>query len=94
MIEFYAAVVRKDLDGFSADHWGREQRLTRREALEALTRGPAFAAFQEDVRGTLAPGKWADLTVLSADPLEAPEQELPQIRAQMTIVAGKVVYER
>ena len=94
MVELYAAVARKGIDGFSAEHWGPEQALTREEALRSLTSWAAWATFQEDRRGTIAPGRWADLTVLSGDPLTAPEAEIPKIQASMTIIAGKIVHER
>src|SRR5690606_20435187 len=94
MVELYAASVRKGLDGFSAEHWGREQALTREEALRSLTSWAAWATFQEDRRGTIEPGKWADLTVLSADPLTVPEAEIPAIQAAMTVVGGRIIFER
>jgi predicted amidohydrolase YtcJ len=94
LVEFYAAVARKDLEGKSQDHWHPEQALSREEALQALTIWPAYAAFEEDRRGSIAVGKWADLTVLSQDIMTVPEQEIPGTQIEMTIVAGEVVYER
>jgi predicted amidohydrolase YtcJ len=94
MVEFYAAVARKDLKGFSEDHWHLEQSVTREEALKMFTQWAAYATFEEDMRGTIAPGKWADLTVLSQDIMTIEESQIPQTHAEMTIVAGKIAYRR
>jgi predicted amidohydrolase YtcJ len=93
MIEFYAAVARRSLDGFANADWHLEQRLTRPEALKMFTAWPAFAAFQEHERGTIEPGKQADFTVLSADIMEIPEPEILKTRCVMTIIGGEVVHE-
>ncbi len=93
MIEFYAAVARRSLDGFANEDWHLEQRLTRAQALYAMTRAAAYAAFEEKERGTIEVGKWADFTVLSADIMQIPEPEILRTRCLMTIVSGEVVYE-
>jgi predicted amidohydrolase YtcJ len=93
MIEFYAAVARKDTSGFQGSDWHPEQALTREEALKMLTLWPAFAAFQERQRGSIEVGKWADLTVLSADIMQIPEREILRTRCVMTVVGGDVVFE-
>ncbi|HEU5170828.1 MAG TPA: amidohydrolase [Gemmatimonadales bacterium] len=92
MIEFYAAVARRDTNGFQGPDWQPGQALTREEALRMFTTGPAFAAFEEDRRGSIEVGKWADFTVLSADIMRIPEQEILTTRAVMTVVGGDVVY--
>jgi predicted amidohydrolase YtcJ len=92
MIEFYAAVARKDLKGRSGEGWHPEQAVTREQALKMFTLWPAIAAFEEDVKGTIEPGKWADLTVLSADIMTIPEAEIIKTRCVMTVVGGDVVY--
>jgi predicted amidohydrolase YtcJ len=92
MIEFYAAVARKSLDGFADERWHREQRVTRLEALKMFTLWPAYAAFQERERGSIEEGKLADLTVLSADILQIPESDILKTRAVMTIIGGEVVH--
>jgi predicted amidohydrolase YtcJ len=94
VVEFYAAVARKDLRGQSEDHWHLEQRVSREEALKMLTLWAAYATFEEELRGSIAPGKWADLTVLSQDILTVEESRIPQTRCEMTIVGGKVAYRR
>lgn len=93
MIEFYAAVARRALDGFANADWHREQRVTRAEALKMFTLWPAFASFEETERGTIAVGKVADFTVLSADIMEIPEAEILKTQCVMTVVGGEVVWE-
>lgn len=93
MIEFYAAVARRSPDGFANEDWHPEQRLTRAQALHAMTAGAAYAAFEEKERGTIAAGRRADFTVLSADIMTIPEPEILKTRCLLTIVGGEVVYE-
>jgi hypothetical protein len=93
LVELYAAAVRKDLAGFSNDDWHPEQRLTREEALHTLTDWAALATFEEDRRGTIEVGKWADFTVLSGSPLEVPDAEIPKLEVVMTIVGGRIVHD-
>lgn len=92
-IEFYAAVARKDLDGFYDRGWHLEQAVTREEALKMFTIWPAFAAFQEDINGTIEVGKLADLTIFSKDIMKVPEEEILEAQVIMTIVNGKIVFE-
>jgi predicted amidohydrolase YtcJ len=94
MIEFYAAVARRDTSGFQGPHWHPEQAVTRADALKMLTIWPAYAAFEEDRRGTIARGKWADLTVLSADIMRIPEREILRTETVMTVIGGEIVYEQ
>jgi predicted amidohydrolase YtcJ len=67
------------------------QRVTVEEALNAYTKGSAYAAFAEDEVGEIAPGKWADLVILSADPRKTP---WPEIKVEATFVAGELVFSR
>ena len=92
LVEFYAAVVRKDLSGFSAPGWHPEQALSREEALRLFTSAAAYAAFEENDRGALAVGKRADLAVLSKDYLTVPSDEIGGIVSLLTMVGGRVVY--
>jgi hypothetical protein len=98
MIEFYAAVARKPLPsrmaGASLEGWHPEEAMTREQALKSFTAWAAYAAFEEDLKGTIAPGKLADFTVLSQDIMKVPEAEILDTRNLMTIVGGKVVYEQ
>ena len=68
--------------------------MTREEALRSYTWAGAYAAFEEDVKGSLAPDKLADVVVLSKDIMTVPEQEIPQARVDLTIVGGTVAYRR
>ena len=92
MIEFYAAVARRSLDGHADADWHLEQRMTREQALHALTLGPAYAAFEEHERGSIEVGKRGDFTVLSADIMQIPEREILKTRCVMTIVGGEVIH--
>jgi predicted amidohydrolase YtcJ len=93
LVEFYAAVARRTLEGYAGPDWGLDQRLTREEALGILTRGPAWAAFEEEERGTIEPGKDADFSVFSADLMTIPEAQIPKQRAVMTVIGGEIVFE-
>jgi predicted amidohydrolase YtcJ len=88
---FYAAITRQDLAGRPAGGWRPAERLTRREALALFTSDAAYAAFEEQIRGRIAPGFAADLTVFAADPMTAPEKEIPRIPTVATVVNGRIV---
>jgi predicted amidohydrolase YtcJ len=94
MIEFYAAVARKDQKGFSTDGWHPEEAVTREQALKMFTIWPAYAAFEESLRGTIEPGKLADLTILSADIMKIPELEILKTSCVMTVINGQIVFEQ
>src|SRR6266404_2210103 len=93
MIEFYAAVARKDIRGYSGEGWHPEEKITRDQALKTLTIWPAYAAFEENLRGSIQIGKLADLTVLSADIMKIPELEILKAHCLMTVIGAEVVYE-
>lgn len=93
MIEFYAAVARKDLHGFAGEGWHPEQAVSREDALKMFTIWAAYAAFEEDMRGTLEPGKLADFTVLSQDIMTIPAAEIPTTKCLMTVIGGKAAFE-
>jgi predicted amidohydrolase YtcJ len=93
MIEFYAAVARKDIRGYSGEGWHPEEKVTRDQALKMLTVWPAYAAFEENLRGSIEVGKLADLTVLSADIMTIPELEILKTHCAMTVIGGEIVYE-
>lgn len=92
MIEFYAAVARKDQKGFSAEGWHPEEAVTRAQALKMFTLWPAYAAFEEKLRGSIEVGKLADLTILSADIMKIPEAEILKTRCAMTVINGEIVF--
>jgi len=91
MIEFYAAVARKDLEGRSGEGWHPEEKVSRADALKMFTLWPAFAAFEEGQRGTIEIGKLADLTILSADIMTIPEAQIPKTKNLMTVINGEIV---
>jgi predicted amidohydrolase YtcJ len=93
MIEFYAAVARKDQKGFSGEGWHPEEAVTRAQALKMFTLWPAYAAFEEKLRGSIEVGKLADLTILSADIMKIPETEILKTRCVMTVINGEIVFE-
>lgn len=93
-IGMHAAVTRQDGEGLPEGGWFPEQRLTRIEALKSYTLDAAYTAFEEDVLGSITPGKLADLTVLSRDIMTIPAEEILKTVAVMTIVGGEVVYRR
>ena len=92
-IEFYAAITRKDIDGFHAEGWNLNQRLTRLEALKMFTIWPAIASFEDDIKGTIEVGKLADFSIFDKDIMTIPEQEILSTKNIYTIVGGQVVYE-
>jgi predicted amidohydrolase YtcJ len=93
MIEFYAAVTRRSLKGESGEGWHPEQAVTREQALKMFTLWPAFAAFEEKMKGSIEAGKLADLTILSADIMKIPGPEILRTRCVMTIIGGEIVYD-
>jgi predicted amidohydrolase YtcJ len=93
MIEFYAAVARKSVKGFSGEGWHLEQAVSREQALKMFTIWPAYAAFEENDKGSIEVGKLADFTVLSNDIMKIPEAEILKTHAVMTVVGGEIVYE-
>ncbi len=88
---FYASATRKMNDG---NIFHGEQKMTRLEALRSYTINGAFASFQEGEKGSLIPGKLADITVLSQDMLTVPEENILKTTVLYTIVGGKVLYQK
>lgn len=92
-IEFYAAVARKDLAGFSTEDWNAEEALSRAQALKLFTSAPAYAGFMENQLGTIEVGKLADFTVFDRDLMTIPEAEILLAKTIMTVVHGEVVFD-
>jgi predicted amidohydrolase YtcJ len=88
---YYATVTRKTKDGSA---FFGEQRMNRLEALKSYTINGAFAAFEEDSRGSLKVGKYADMVVLSQDILSIPEDQIPSTEVRYTIVGGKIRFQK
>ena len=91
---FYAAVTRKTLEGLPETGFEPAQKLTRMEALRAMTLAAAYAAFEEQDKGSIEVGKLADLTVLDRDLTTVAEPEILDTEVLLTIVGGEVVYQR
>ncbi|HXI13069.1 MAG TPA: amidohydrolase family protein [Thermoanaerobaculia bacterium] len=89
----YSAVTRQDQKGMPTGGWTSDQRLTAAEAIRGFTSDAAWAAFEETTRGTIEPGKLADLTLVDRNPLESAPSELFKIKPVYTIVGGRVVYD-
>jgi predicted amidohydrolase YtcJ len=87
---FHASVTRRMADGSA---FYPDQRMTREEALRSCTWNAAFAAFEEDLKGSLSTGKLADITVLSKDIMKIPEDQIPTAKVAYTILGGKIVYD-
>jgi hypothetical protein len=94
LISFRAFFTRTDADGFPAGGWFPGERTTRDEALLSISMWPAYAAFMEDVSGSLTPGKYADLVVLDQDIMTVEERRLLDTQVLMTVLGGKIVYRR
>jgi predicted amidohydrolase YtcJ len=90
----YAAVSRKTLKGTPEGGWFPEQRISIEEAIRAYTINNAAACFEGNIRGSLEPGKLADITVFDRNLITIPEPEILQAEVAFTIIDGKVVYER
>lgn len=93
-IEFYAAVARKRLDGTDGEGWHPELAVSRETALKMFTLWPAHGAFQEDIRGSVEVGKYADFTIFNRDFMTVPVADILTAENVMTIVGGKIVYRR
>ena len=93
MIEFYAAISRKSVKGFSGEGWHPEQAVSREQALKMFTLWPAYAAFEENDKGKIDIGMLADFTVLSNDIMKIPEPEILNTRCVMTVIGGEIVFE-
>jgi predicted amidohydrolase YtcJ len=87
----WVAITRKTIDGEAV---GADQKLTREEALRFHTIWAAYSTFEENVKGSLEPGKFADLVVISADYMKVPEDQIKEITPLVTMVDGKVVFEK
>jgi predicted amidohydrolase YtcJ len=92
VVAIYAAVTRRTLDGKHPGGWVPEQNITVAEALRAYTWGSAYASFEEKIKGTIEPGKLADLAVLARDILTIDPVEIEKVKVALTVVDGKIVY--
>ena len=90
----YGAVTRETLDGKHPGGWIPEQKISVEDALRAYTSGAAYASFEEQIKGTLESGKLADFVLIDRDLTRIPPAELRGAHVMMTVVGGRVVYER
>jgi len=93
MLTLYAAVTRATLDGKNPNGWFPEQKLTLAEAIQAYTMGSAYAEFQDKEKGSITPGKLADMVLVSDDLFKIDPAKIRDAHALMTMVGGKVVYQ-
>lgn len=91
---FFASVTRQTLSGEPPQGYEPQQKMTRKQALKSYTLWAAEGAFQEEYKGSIQVGKWADFTVFSQDLMQVPEEDILATRVTMTIVGGEVKYER
>ena len=93
MFSVYGAVTRRTIDGKNPKGWVPEQKISVEEAVRAYTIGSAYAEFQDQIKGTIANGRLADVVILSSDIFKIDPVEIENVKVLMTIVGGQVVYE-
>jgi predicted amidohydrolase YtcJ len=94
MASFYASVSRKTLKGLPEGGYEPEQKMTRQQALRSYTLDAAYGAFEEDIKGSITPGKLADFTIYDQDLMTVTENKILDTQVTMTIFNGEVVYEK
>jgi predicted amidohydrolase YtcJ len=92
MLGLYAAATRATLDGKNPGGWIPEEKITIPEAIEAYTMGAAFAEFQDSEKGSISPGKLADMVIVNDNIFELKPEAIRNVKVKTTIVGGKVVY--
>jgi predicted amidohydrolase YtcJ len=92
LMGIYAAATRRTLDGKHPDGWVPEQKISVAEAITAYTMGSAYASFDEKIKGSIEPGKLADMVVVSEDILSIPPEEIEKAQVEMTVFDGKVIH--
>jgi predicted amidohydrolase YtcJ len=92
MLSIYAAVIRQDQTGQPPAGWYPEERISVAEAIYGFTVGPAYAAGKEHRQGSITPGKWADMIVLSQNIFECPREAILDTEVALTIFDGQIVH--
>ena len=92
LLGLYAAVTRATLDGKNPGGWIPEEKITLPEAIEAYTMGAAFAEFQENKKGSITPGKLADMVILNENIFDLKPEAIRNVKVKTTILGGKVIY--
>ncbi len=91
---FFASVTRQTLKGEPEGGYEPEEKMTRQQALRSYTLDAAYGAFEENIKGSIAPGKLADFTIFTKDLMTVPDKELLATEVAMTVLGGKVLYEK
>jgi predicted amidohydrolase YtcJ len=94
LLGIYAAVTRRTLDGATPNGWFPEQKISVKESIRAYTIANAYASFDENVKGSIEVGKLADLVVLSDDILAIDPVQIENVKVDLTVLGGKIVWER
>jgi len=89
----YAAVTRRTLDGENPDGWIPEQKISVEDALQAYTINAAYASFEEDIKGSLEPGKLADFVIIDRDLTAISPEQIKDARVLLTVIGGQVVFD-
>jgi predicted amidohydrolase YtcJ len=90
----YGAVTRRTLDGKNPDGWVPQQKITVAEAVRAYTTGAAYASYEDDIKGRLAPDLLADFVILDRDIFSIPAEQIRNTQVDLTVVDGRIVFER
>jgi predicted amidohydrolase YtcJ len=90
LVGIYAVVTRHAESGQTLQP---EERITAEQALSLYTINAAYASFEEKIKGSLSPGKLADIVILSDDPTHIPAEKIKDIKVEMTMIGGEVVWE-
>jgi len=90
----YAIVTRQGMDGYPEGGWLPEQRVTVYEAISMYTRNAAYVSYEENIKGTIEPGKLADFVLLDADVFQTEAAHIKDITVEKTYLGGKLVYEK
>ena len=94
LLTLYSAVTRRTVDGKNPDGWIPEQKISIDEAIKCYTLNSAYAEFEENEKGSIQPGKYADFVVLSDDLLKIDPVKIKDVKVEMTVEGGKIVYKR
>ncbi|MDA3906658.1 MAG: amidohydrolase [Bacteroidales bacterium] len=94
LLTFYAAVVRKDLNNYPSEGFQIENALSREETLKGMTIWAAKTAFEENVKGSIEKGKFADFVVLNQDIMECNDADIPSTEINYTVVGGEILFKR
>lgn len=92
LLGIYSAVTRKNLQGYPEEGWLPKQKISVVEALYLFTMGSAYSSFEEELKGSISPGKLADMVVLSEDIFSIPVDDIKDVKVEKTIVGGEFLY--